>query len=226
MSIAPQRLGLTATPPSDPARSLLRRVGSGQIVYQLGIADLTGTWLADFDLLVVHLGLTRDERARYDADRRIFAEVNRRFQNRRDIPHATWQRIRIRCIPVCWRGHRVECHQRRKRRLLQFTEAKAAAGSVLLERHRDTRGLIFTADYEAAYAIARQHLVMPMTCEISRAARETALSAFRAGRLRSLVSSRTERGDQTIARRRRCHRRGGRRAGRARRACPAHRTIY
>ena len=60
----------------------------------------------------------------------------------------------------------------------------------LLERHRDSRVLIFTADNEAAYAIAREHLVMPMTCDISRAEREAALAAFRAGTLRSLVSSR------------------------------------
>jgi superfamily II DNA or RNA helicase len=74
--------------------------------------------------------------------------------------------------------------------LLQFTQAKAEAVGALLQRHRDSRVLIFTADNEAAYAIAREHLVMPMTCDISRAEREAALAAFRAGTLRSLVSSR------------------------------------
>ena len=74
--------------------------------------------------------------------------------------------------------------------MLQFTRAKANAVGVLLERHRDARVLIFTADNEAAYAIAREQLVMPMTCDISRAEREAALAAFRAGTLRSLVSAR------------------------------------
>ena len=54
-----QRLGLTATPPDEPARSRLGEL-LGPIVYQLGIADLAGTWLADFDLLIVHLGLSRE----------------------------------------------------------------------------------------------------------------------------------------------------------------------
>jgi superfamily II DNA or RNA helicase len=50
--------------------------------------------------------------------------------------------------------------------------------------------LIFTPDNETAYAIAREQLVMPITCEIERAEREQALAAFRAGELRVLVSAR------------------------------------
>lgn len=186
MSIAWQRLGLTATPPDEPARSRLGEL-LGPIVYQLGIADLAGTWLADFDLLIVHLGLSRNERTSYDEDRRIFTEVNRRF--RRLDPHATWQEF-VSVASQSAEGRGALNAWRRNRRLLQFTQAKAAAVGALLERHRDSRVLIFTADNEAAYAIAREHLVMPMTCDISRAEREAALAAFRAGTLRSLVSSR------------------------------------
>ena len=50
--------------------------------------------------------------------------------------------------------------------------------------------LIFTSDNETAYAIAREHLVMPITCDIDRSEREAALSAFRRGELRVLVSAR------------------------------------
>jgi superfamily II DNA or RNA helicase len=186
MSIAGQRLGLTATPPGEPARSRLGEL-LGPIVYQLGIADLAGTWLADFDLLIVHLGLSRAERASYDEDRRVFTEVNRRF--RRLDPHATWQEF-VSVASQSAEGRAALSAWRRNRQLLQFTQAKAAAVGALLERHREARVLIFTADNEAAYAIAREHLVMPITCDISRPEREAALSAFRAGTFRSLVSSR------------------------------------
>lgn len=186
MSIADRRLGLTATPPNEPALARLADL-IGPIVYQLGIADLAGTWLSDFDLLMVHLGLSQEERASYDADRRTFAEVNRRF--RRLDPHATWQEfVAAACQSVA--GRAALSAWRRNRRLLQFTRAKAAAVGLLLERHRDARVLIFTADNDAAYAIAREHLVMPMTCDISRTEREAVLAAFRAGTLRSLVSAR------------------------------------
>lgn len=50
--------------------------------------------------------------------------------------------------------------------------------------------LIFTADNETAYAIAREHLVMPLTCDIGRSERDDALERFRSGQLRTLVSAR------------------------------------
>ena len=186
MSIAPQRLGLTATPPDEPARSRLGEL-IGPIVYHLGIVDLAGTWLADFDVLVVHLGLSPSERAKYDEDRRIFSAANRRY--RRLDPHGSWQEF-VSAASQSAEGRAALSAWRRNRRLLQFTRAKAAAVGAPLERHRDSRVLIFTADNDAAYAIAREHLVMPMSCDISRTEREAALAAFRAGALRSLVSSR------------------------------------
>ena len=50
--------------------------------------------------------------------------------------------------------------------------------------------LVFTADNASAYAIAREHLIMPLTCDIGRPERDSVLDAFRRGRLRALVSSR------------------------------------
>ncbi|MEI9950439.1 MAG: DEAD/DEAH box helicase family protein [Pseudomonadota bacterium] len=186
MSIAPQRLGLTATPPSEPAVSRLADL-IGPIVYQLTIADLAGTWLADFDLVTLQLGLSPAERAKYEADSRTFSELNRRF--RRLDPHASWQEF-VSAASQSPEGRAALRAWRRNRRLLQFTEAKAQAVGVLLARHRDSRTIVFTADNEAAYGIAREHLVMPITCDIPRAEREAALSAFREGGLRSLVSAR------------------------------------
>src|SRR5690606_5687768 len=55
---------------------------------------------------------------------------------------------------------------------------------------RDSRVIVFTANNEAAYAIARDHLIMPITCEITRRERSQALAAFRSGELRALVSAR------------------------------------
>src|SRR4029077_3192307 len=49
--------------------------------------------------------------------------------------------------------------------------------------------LIFVADNQTAYAVAREHLVMPLTCDIGRGERLAALERFRAGTLRALVSA-------------------------------------
>jgi superfamily II DNA or RNA helicase len=51
------------------------------------------------------------------------------------------------------------------------------------------RVLIFTADNTTAYAIAREFLVIPVTCDIGRAERLTMLERFRTGESPVLVSS-------------------------------------
>ncbi|MEK7770743.1 MAG: helicase-related protein, partial [candidate division NC10 bacterium] len=79
---------------------------------------------------------------------------------------------------------------RQARRLVAFTQAKRRALHALLARHPDSRVLIFTADNETAYAIAREHLVMPLTCDIGRRERDDVLQRFRRGDLRALVSAR------------------------------------
>jgi superfamily II DNA or RNA helicase len=79
---------------------------------------------------------------------------------------------------------------REARRLLALTDAKRRTLRALLARHRDARVLVFTADNASAYAIAREHLIMPLTCDVGRPERDAVLDAFRQGRLRALVSSR------------------------------------
>lgn len=186
MSIAEHRLGLTATPPTDAALERLAEL-LGPVVYQLAVADLAGTWLADFDLVLVRLGLDGEERARYSADQARFAAINRAFRNL--FPDGSWQDF-VASASLSPEGREALNAWRRNRRLLALTHAKARAVGALLERHRSSKVLVFTADNAAAYAIARQHLVMPMTCDISRAERERALAAFRRGDLRTLVSAR------------------------------------
>jgi superfamily II DNA or RNA helicase len=186
MSAASYRLGLTATPPDKVALSRLEDL-VGPVVYELGVGDLAGTYLADFDLVVLQLGLSAEERARYAADHRQFSDVNRRF--RRLHPQGTWQEFLFAAAQSA-EGRAALAAWRRTQRLVSFTQAKKEAVRILLERHREARILIFTADNESAYAISREHLIMPITCEISRAERSRALEAFRKGELRALVSAR------------------------------------
>ena len=76
-----------------------------------------------------------------------------------------------------------------RRRSWRFRRANAARSSRLLERHRDARVLVFTGDNETAYGISRQHLIMPLTCDIGPAERTDTITRFREGKLRALVSS-------------------------------------
>lgn len=188
MSIAPSRLGLTATPPEPGSANALRlQELVGPVVFELGVADLAGTWLAGFDLRAVSLELDPDERVRYEVDLATFRSVHGAF--RRADPWASWSEFSRAAMRTA-EGREGLAAWRRVRKLLAFTRAKSAAVAELLARHRDARTLVFTADNDAAYALARRHLVMPLTCDIGREEREAALEAFRDGRLRALVSAR------------------------------------
>jgi superfamily II DNA or RNA helicase len=79
---------------------------------------------------------------------------------------------------------------RRAMRLVSLTRAKRRAVGQLLRRHRSSRVLVFTADNAAAYEISREHLIMPITCDIEKGERAEALERFRTGELRALVSAR------------------------------------
>jgi superfamily II DNA or RNA helicase len=186
MCVAPYRLGLTATLPSELALFRLESL-VGEVVYELGIADLAGNFLSDYELIVLPVSLTPGERLAYASERRAFTLFYKAFQRIRR--EASFQEF-VAHAAQSSEGREALAAWRRSRRLIALTSAKNRRVGSLLERHRDRRTLIFTADNAAAYAIAREHLVMPITCEIGRREREAVLEAFREGKLRALVSAR------------------------------------
>jgi superfamily II DNA or RNA helicase len=186
MSIAPYRLGLTATLPSELARFRLESL-VGEVVYELGIGDLAGTFLSDYEVIVLPVSLTPKERLAYETERRTFSQFYKAFQRSR--PDASFQEF-VSAASQTSEGRDALASWRRSRRLLSLTAAKSRRVGALLDRHRDRKTLIFTSDNAAAYEIARAHLVAPITCEIGRREREALLDAFREGKLRALVSAR------------------------------------
>jgi superfamily II DNA or RNA helicase len=187
MSIADARLGLTATPPRGDAAAARLATLIGPPVYELGIADLAGGFLADYTLITLHLDLNEAERSTYEALMTTFRAVSQAFYQR--VPTASWEDF-VRSVADTGAGRRALTAWRQARRLLALTEAKRATMRALLQRHRGARLLVFTADNGTAYTVAREHLIMPITCDIGRKERAHALERFRSGALRALVSAR------------------------------------
>jgi superfamily II DNA or RNA helicase len=107
----------------------------------------------------------------------------------RAAPSGTWEDF-ARSAARTADGRHALAAIRQARALLAWTAAKREALAALLPHHRNARVLIFTADNDTAYAIAREHLIMPLTCDIDRVERDCALARFRDGTLRALVSAR------------------------------------
>jgi superfamily II DNA or RNA helicase len=185
MCTAPLRLGLTATKPRGPAALRLDEL-VGPTVYELRVDELIGEFLAPFDTIVLHLDLTAAERDEYEALMAVFRDVMHRF--RRFHPGATWDEF----ATIAGRtdqGRRAIAAFHRARKLTAFPSAKRNMVGALLQRHRAARTIVFTADNPTAYAISREHFIMPLTCDIGRKERERVLSLFKEGKLRALVSA-------------------------------------
>lgn len=186
LSVAPYRLGLTATLPDHPDR--LRRLEHlvGPVLYELAVGDLAGLFLAPFDLVTLTTPLTRNEQVVYRREVAGFRPFFRAFFGR--SPGAGWEDL-CREAGRCEAGRQAVAAWRRARRLVSFHTHKADMVHLLLERHRANKVLVFTASNEAAYTIAKHELIMPITCDIGRSERRSALDLFAAGKLRALVSS-------------------------------------
>jgi superfamily II DNA or RNA helicase len=187
MSAAPMRLGLTATVPNDPLQLSRLKELVGESVFELSIGDLAGTYLAAFDVVVLKAPLGEEERLRYREAYAAFLRVHRAF--RRAVPTGSWQEF-LRMAAQTEAGRRAVLAWRRAKHIEAFPQAKRTLLRELLERHRQQRVLVFTPDNESAYEVGREHLVMPLTCDIQRKERDEVLGRFRRGELRALVSSR------------------------------------
>jgi superfamily II DNA or RNA helicase len=182
MCVAPSRLGLTATP--SAAAALPRHIGP--LVYELTIEDLRGEALADYDVETIDIHLEPDERSRYSLLRAEFAAFYAKLK--RVEPSASWREF-MRVARRSERGRDALAAWRASRALLAYPAGKRRAVRDILARHASDRALVFTADNATAYAIARELLVPPITCDIGRTERNVMIDRFRSGETTVLVSA-------------------------------------
>jgi len=187
MCTAAARLGLSATLPEDTGRLGSLEALVGPEVYRASVEELAGRYLAAFELITISVRLTASERADYDVEMAVFRPVCRTFFQA--APAASWSDF-VAAAGRSDEGRRAISAWRRSRAIVRYSAEKRAAVADLLLRHRNARILVFAADNETAYAIAREHLVQPITCDIGPAERARALEHFSKGDLRILVSAR------------------------------------
>ncbi|HXG91739.1 MAG TPA: DEAD/DEAH box helicase family protein [Blastocatellia bacterium] len=187
LSIAPFRLGLTATPErGDGADALLEEL-IGPIVYRREAQELAGDYLADYSVVRIHVRLSDEERAVYERERAVF----RKFLDEQGIALASlhgWQTF-IAASARSEAGRRAMKAYRASKRIALGTDAKLRVLRQLLERHRRDRVLIFTAENEMVYQISEQFLIPAITHETGVKERREWLEAFNKGDVLALATS-------------------------------------
>ena len=187
MSTAAARLGLSATLPEDEVRRSRLDALIGPEVYGASIEELAGRYLASFQLITISINLAPSERQAYNAEMSVFRPVCRAFFGA--APAASWADF-VTSAGRSDAGRRALAAWRHSRMVVRYHLEKRRIVNELLQRHRDSRILIFAADNDTAYSVAREHLVQPITCDIGKRERARALQRFSSGDLRILVSAR------------------------------------
>ncbi len=187
MSTAAARLGLSATLPEDEVHRSRLTALVGPEVYRASVEELAGRYLASFQLITISIGLTPSESQAYKAEMSIFRPVCRAFFD--SAPGASWSDFAL-SAGRSDSGRRALAAWRRSRSIVRYSQEKRRVVNDLLLQHRNSRILIFAAGNDTAYAVARENLVQPITCDIGKKERARALQRFSTGELRILVSAR------------------------------------
>ncbi len=186
-SIAPFRLGLTATLERPDGEHTRAESLVGPVVYRREIGELAGEFLAEYRTELIELSLSDEERETYDDA----VELYRAFRASRGIGGGRrgWTHF-VREAARSSEGRQAMAAWRRSRRVLQGSEAKLQALEGLLRRHRDGRVIVFTSDNATVYAVSRQLLIPAITHQTDLRERRALLEAFSDGSLPALVTSR------------------------------------
>ena len=187
-SIAPFRLGLTATYEREDSLELTLDDVVGPVVYRKEIVELSGEFLADYETVMLTVHLPDDELARYQEARKVYTS----FLGQHRVPIGKpggWQ-VFLRHAARSRAGRAAFKAFQESRAIAHGTESKLDLLAELLEDEAGRRIIVFTNDNATAYRVSRQFLVPCITYQTDVKERRALLSAFEEGKLPVLVTSR------------------------------------
>lgn len=186
-SIAPYRLGLTATPErGDGSHRHLDRL-IGKVVYRKTSKQLSGDTLAEYQIIPIKVALSPEEKEKYHQAIKIrndFLRENNIFLSSMD----GWQQF-IKLSARSNQGRRAMLAHRESKEIASGTSAKLRVLTELIEKHYPDKILIFTNDNATVYRISQQYLIPAITHQTPVKERHQILSKYRQGDYKILVAS-------------------------------------
>ena len=189
MTIAPYRLGLTATyERADEAHELLEDTGLiGPVVYEEAVDDLAGEYLSEYETIHMQVELTDDERSKYDEEYGIYREYVDTHDF--DLWKAEGYQEFLAHTSYDSDGRRALIAKQRAEELARTATKKLDTLDTLLKRHHDDRTIIFTANNDFAYDISQEFVVPCITHQTKTDERTEILERFRSGEYSMLATS-------------------------------------
>ncbi len=188
LSLAPYRLGLTATLEREDGAEHLLRDAIGDTVYRQEIRSLSGEYLSGYETIKISVRLSPEERTEYQEARNTYRSFLESQRIALSGPGG-WVRF-LAATSRSEEGRRAFTAYRIQKAIAQGSQAKLRVLERLIRQHRRDRMLIFTSDNETVYRISRRFLVPAITHQTKVKERQDILAAFNAGRYPFLVTSR------------------------------------
>jgi superfamily II DNA or RNA helicase len=186
MSLAPARLGLSATPEHENGETVFEKL-IGPLVYEVHIDQLENHILAPYTTRRIPVQLTPEENAEYSAARHVYTNFLRRngitFSGRND-----WNRFIWSCARQTDGREAFDAYLNQKR-IARNCSGKFSKVWELLKMHRGERIIIFTAANDTAYEFGCRFLLPVITHRTKAAERKAMLDKFRNGTYPVLVTS-------------------------------------
>lgn len=187
MCMAPFRLGLTATPErQDGLHSLLDTL-IGPTCYRRDIVELSGRWLAEYDVETRVVDLNDEEREEWATERELYRAFLRDQHIRVSAPGGWGRFLMMSCRSE--EGRRAFAAYRRQKTLALAPSGKFTLVDDLLHKHRADRTLVFTQHNATAHAVSRRFLIPSITHHTKVSERTAILRGLREGTYRAVVTS-------------------------------------
>ena len=186
-SLAPFRLGLSATfERSDGNESVIFDL-IGPLVHRGHIHEMTSTVLAPYEVVSIQVRMTRDEDSAYRSARKRYTDFLRRFGIRMSEPNGWSEFIKLSARSP--EGREAMKAYREQRRLAHSAEGKLQEVWKILQKHRGEHTILFTDENLFAYRIGREFVVPVITHKTKLKERKRFLDAFRSSEIKVLATA-------------------------------------
>ncbi|MDL0145231.1 DEAD/DEAH box helicase [Halobacterium salinarum] len=187
MTLAPYRLGLTATYERADGREELLEDRMGPVVYEEAVDDLAGEFLSEYETIQMSVELTSEERTKYDEEYQIYRDYvdTHDFDLWKEQGYVEFLK-RTSYDP---QGRRALIAKQRAERIARTATKKLDTLDNLLKRHHDDRVIVFTANNDFAYDISREFVLPCITHQTDTDERTEILERFRSGEYSMLATS-------------------------------------
>ncbi|QVL34865.1 DEAD/DEAH box helicase family protein [Telmatocola sphagniphila] len=187
MSLAPFRLGLTATPERSDGQEVAYEDLIGPIIYRREITELSGQFLADYRTEQIFIRMSAEEQERFDHNKSVYRSFLSAKQLSISSPEG-WRRFLFEAARTKEGWQALQAYRDMKK-VERSAEGKFLQLEALLKKHTADRILIFTADNATVYDISRKYLIPALTHQTKTKERRLMLERFHSGEYSTIVTS-------------------------------------